>query len=174
MSWVDTARSTWGWTDAGLGIPNAVLAQFQRAAVIREAFFVSGGKTPEVAFDIKPVRMDARVTQFLLDLGGQILDYRHGPPRGQSLQWPSPEGIERVRLVFTDQTGSGPSITEEGPWAWFKVLDRSALRATNQPEKFLVDFSLGGLSAQFELRARSVRNPFNLAEVRAVRCPERL
>ncbi|MBK1721551.1 type VI secretion system membrane subunit TssM [Thiocystis violacea] len=174
MAMVDTARPTWRWADPNIGIPNDALAQFQRAAVIREAFFMSGGKTPDVAFEIKPVSMDARVTQFLLDLGGQIVDYRHGPLRGQSLKWPAPEGIERVRLVFVDSSGSGPSTTEEGPWAWFKLLDRSSLRATNQQEKFLVNFALAGLSAQFELRAVSVRNPFKLDEVRAFNCPGRL
>ncbi|NEV63356.1 type VI secretion system membrane subunit TssM [Thiorhodococcus minor] len=174
MPLVDTARPTWRWVDENIGIPNETLAQFQRAATIREAFFMSGGKTPDVTFEVKPVSMDSRVTQFMLDLGGQIVDYRHGPPRGQTLKWPSPEGIDRVRLVFVDSTGSGPSLTEEGPWAWFRILDRSSFRPTRQPEKFNVTFSLGGLSARFELRAVSVRNPFKLDEVRAFRCPGRL
>ncbi|MBK1717784.1 type VI secretion system membrane subunit TssM [Thiocystis violacea] len=171
---VDTARPTWRWLDDNIGIPDAALAQFQRAAIIREAFFMSGGKTPDVEFEIKPLSMDARVTQFLLDLGGQIVDYRHGPPRSQRLKWPSPDNLERVRLVFVDQTGTGPSTTEEGPWAWFRVLDRSSMRSTNQQEKYLLTFSLGGLSARFELRAISVRNPFELEALRAFACPGRL
>jgi type VI secretion system protein ImpL len=171
---VDTNRPTWRWLDNNIGIPEAVLAQFQRAAVIREAFFMSGGKSPEVEFEIKPLDMDARVTQFMLDLGGQILDYRHGPPRSQRLKWPAPDNIERVRLIFADATGAGPSTTEEGPWAWFRVLDRASIRATNQAERYLLTFSLGGLSARFELRAISVRNPFELEALRAFGCPGRL
>ncbi|AFL74249.1 type VI secretion system membrane subunit TssM [Thiocystis violascens] len=171
---VNTSRPTWRWVDASLGIPNEVLAQFQRAAVIREAFFMGGGKTPAVEFELQPTSMDARATQFILDLGGQIVDYRQGPPRSQRLKWPAPDGPARVRLTFMDATGSGPSLTEEGPWAWFRILDKSSLKPTNQPEKFQVAFSLGGLSARFELRAVSVRNPFHLQEVRQFRCPERL
>jgi type VI secretion system protein ImpL len=79
-----------------------------------------------------------------------------------------------VRLVFTDSSGGGPSLTEEGPWAWFRVLDRSQLRATNQQELFRLTFSLAGMSAQFELRAISVRNPFKLDELRGFLCPGRL
>ncbi len=171
---VDTARSTWRWLDNHVGIPDEVLAQFQRAAVIREAFFMSGGKTPDVEFEIKPLSMDPRVTQFILDLGGQILDYRQGPPRSQRLKWPAPDNTERVRLAFTDATGAGPSTTEEGPWAWFRVLDHASLSATSQPEKYLLTFSLAGLSARFELRAISVRNPFELDALRTFKCPGRL
>jgi len=171
---VDTTRSVWRWNDSTIGIPDDVLVQFQRAAAIRESFFIGGGKTPSVEFELTPRSMDPRVTQFILDLGGQTLDYRHGPPRGTKLVWPAPSGAERVRLVFSDETGSGPSLTEEGPWAWFRVLDRSALKATNQPEEFRVTFSLANLSARFDLRAQSVRNPFRFDEVRAFRCPRRL
>jgi type VI secretion system protein ImpL len=170
----DTARPTWRWVDDAIGIPNEVLAQFQRASVIREAFFMGGGKTPSVEFELQPQGMDARLNQFVLDLGGQIVDYRHGPLRTQRLQWPPPDGPSRVRLVFTDSSGGGPSLTEEGPWAWFRVLDRSQLRATNQQELFRLTFSLAGMSAQFELRAISVRNPFKLDELRGFVCPGRL
>ena len=171
---VDTAAARWRWTDNSIGIPTDVLAQFQRAAAIREAYFMAGGKTPAVEFGLQPVSMDARVTQFTLDLGGQILDYRQGPPRGQKMKWPAPEGIDRVRMSFADETGAGPSLTEDGPWAWFRLLDRSSMKPTSQQERFLVTFALGGLAANFELRAVSVRNPFRLDEVRGFSCPGRL
>ncbi len=95
---VNTTGLKWRWVDANIGIPNEVLTQFQRAAVIREAFFMGGGKTPAVEFELQPLSMDARVTQFILDLGGQIVDYRQGPPRSQRLKWPAPDGPARVRL----------------------------------------------------------------------------
>lgn len=171
---VDTAQATWRWSDANMGIPNAVLEQFQRAAIIREAFFTTGGPTPVVEFELQPQALDPRVDQLILDLGGQILDYRHGPLRTQRLRWPPPEGPSRVRLAFTDASGGGPSLMEEGPWAWFRLLDRSRLTPTDQPERFKLSFTIAGLSAQFELRAISVRNPFNLAELRGFQCPGRL
>jgi len=169
----DTTRRTWRWA-SGTGIADAVLVQFQRAATIREAFFQGGGKTPAVTFQLTPTRMDAGVSQFILDIGGQIVDYRHGPSNAQSLQWPSPEGIGRVRLVFVGLEGKESSVTEEGPWAWFRMLDRARMQATAQDELFKVQFSLSGMSAAFDLRAASVRNPIRLDELRGFRCPERL
>jgi type VI secretion system protein ImpL len=171
---VNTSRPQWTWADNGIGIPLEVLAQFQRALALRNTFFASEGKLPAVAFALQPLRMEARAIQFLLDLDGQIVDYRQGPPRSQQLQWPVPEGTGRVRLAFTDTMGISSSVTEEGAWAWFRMLERSALKPTAQAEKFQLTFKLGELTAQFELRAVSVRNPFNVQEVRAFRCPERL
>ena len=170
----DTSRRTWRWAGGGIGIPDAVLIQFQRAATIREAFFAGGGKTPAVSFELTPTRMDAGASQLILDIGGQILDYRHGPLQAQALQWPSPEGLGRARLVLTSVDGKESSITEEGAWAWFRLLDRSRMQATAQEELFRVRFSVPGLSADFDLRAASVRNPFQLEELRGFRCPERL
>ncbi len=170
----DTSGRTWRWAGSGIGIPNAVLAQFQRAAVIREAFFGGGGKLPAVAFELTPTSLDARATQFTLDLGGQILDYRHGPIRSQSMTWPSPEGIGRARIAFVDLNARETGATEDGAWAWFRLLDRARLQPTGQEELFRVSFSLGGLSAKFDLRAASVRNPFQLDELRGFSCPERL
>jgi type VI secretion system protein ImpL len=170
----DTSRRTWRWAGGGIGIPDAVLLQFQRAATIREAFFLGGGKVPAVTFQLTPSRMDAGVSQFVLDIGGQIVDYRHGPLNAQTLQWPSPDGIGRVRSVFVGVDGKESSVTEEGAWAWFRMLDRARMQATSQEELFKVRFSLSGMSADFELRAASVRNPFQLDELRSFRCPERL
>lgn len=175
---VDTTNEQWSWRGEGLGISDEALAQFQRAANIRDAFFVGGGKTPSATFELKPLTMGQDIKQFILDLEGQIVDYRHGPPQISKLQWPGPDGPGRVRLVFVHKYGSRPSINEEGPWAWFRVLDRSRIASSNQPEMFRVTFSvsdtIADMSASFELRATSVRNPFNLDQLRRFSCPARL
>jgi type VI secretion system protein ImpL len=170
----DTSRRTWRWAGGGIGIPDSVLTQFQRAAEIREAFFMGGGKLPGVSFQLTPTGMDSGVSQFILDIGGQIVDYRHGPLKAQALQWPSADGIGRARLVFSALDGRQTSRTEEGAWAWFRVLDGARMQSTGQEELFRVTFSLSGMSARFDLQAASVRNPFQLDALRGFRCPERL
>jgi type VI secretion system protein ImpL len=170
----DTSGPRWRWVGTGIGISDDVLAQFQRATVIREAFFLGGGKLPSVEFELEPVSLDVRVRQFILDLGGQLVDYRQGPPTAYRLQWPSPQAPGRVRMVFVDNQEARPSVTHTGPWAWFRLLDSANMRSTRQPELFKIGFSLAGYTAQFDLRAVSVRNPFKLDELRGFRCPDRL
>jgi type VI secretion system protein ImpL len=171
---VDTTSKPWRWLGGGLGMPESILDQFQRADAIKQAFFANGTKLPSVSFELTPQTMDADASQFILDLEGQIVDYRHGPPRINRLQWPAPQSTGRVRMVFVDTQGGRHSVQEEGPWAWFRILDRARFQATNQPELFNVTFEVAGLSASFELRADSVLNPFQLAALKSFRCPERL
>jgi len=102
------------------------------------------------------------------------VDYRHGPPRINRLQWPAPNSTGRVRLVFVDTQGGRHSVQEEGPWAWFRILDRARFQGTAQPELFNVTFQVAGLSASFQLRADSVLNPFRLPALESFSCPERL
>jgi type VI secretion system protein ImpL len=171
---VDTSRRPWRWLGGGLGIPVGVLTQFQRAATIKEAFFLGGGQTPSVSFELRPLTMDPQVSQFILDLEGQIVEYRHGPPRISKLQWPGPQGTGRVRVVLVDALGNRRSIAEEGPWAWFRLLDRVRVEPSAQPELFEISFEQAGLEARWEMRAISVLNPFRLEALNLFRCPERL
>src|SRR3546814_18295215 len=71
-----------------LGISPAVLTQFQRAAAIRDAFFV-GGQTPSVRFEMIPVSLDATATQVLLEIDGQAISYTPGPHSGLQICWPA-------------------------------------------------------------------------------------
>jgi type VI secretion system protein ImpL len=102
------------------GVPAPVapveLAQFQRAAVIRDLFFGAGGNTPTVRFDITPVSLDNGAKQVTLDLGGTTVTDAFGPPRATQIIWPGQTGMSSVRLVFdpAPSTGTG-AFTASGP-----------------------------------------------------------
>ena len=169
---VDTTGRIWSWRPGFSGSPGT-LAQFQRAERIRETFFAAGGAVPAVNFGLKPVSLDNDVTQFFLDLGGQKFTYRHGPVRVSNAQWPSPEGQPEVRIVFEDDKGNSSTLKEEGPWAWFRILDRAKTERVSS-DRLLVTFEAGGHKAQYEVQASSVRNPFSMEELDRFRCPSGL
>jgi type VI secretion system protein ImpL len=170
---VDTSTTPWRWRSAGgtpLGIPDAVLRQFQRAALIRETFFPDGGQRPTVRFTLKPVYLDDSVAKFLLDLEGQEFVYRHGPAVARDAQWPGREGPNQLRVVFEDLKGERHSITKEGPWAWFRLLDESKLESVSA-DRLIATFEVKGYMAKYEIRASSVVNPFLMEERERFRCP---
>ncbi|MHC6223455.1 type VI secretion system membrane subunit TssM [Pseudomonas sp. X10] len=176
--YVNTSTTPWSWQPGAaqkLGIGSGVLHTFQRAAAIRDAFFRSGGLQPAVRFELKPVAMDASITQFLLDLDGQQVSYDHGPSRPVAMQWPNPNSIGVVRLSVMPPTASGRSgLTLEGPWAWFRLLDQSDLVAGNSPDRFNLRLRVDGASVSYELRANSAFNPFRSRVLAGFSLPERL
>jgi type VI secretion system protein ImpL len=170
----NTLSRPWRWHKASghpMGISTRTLRQFERAASIREVFF-SAGKRPKITFSLKPSQLDADVSRFLLDLDGQKITYRHGPARSTTLTWPSPEANGQVRVVFEDLNGKTSSLSHEGPWAWFKLLDQMDVQETQQSDRFLITFEAGGHSMRYELRASSVINPFRMPELEEFRCPD--
>jgi type VI secretion system protein ImpL len=173
-SLVDTSQSTWRWhsdrDDAG-SLSSAALLQMQRAAAIREAFFQDGGGTPVVHFALKPVYLDAQVTRFLLDLEGQRFVYRHGPSMLTEARWPGTSGSTQVRIVLEGGDGVQSSRTEEGQWAWFRILDQSEKEIVS-PDWFIVTFAVDGHKAKYQVRASSVVNPFVMQDLRQFQCPE--
>ena len=171
---VDTATRPWSFKRLGevsFGDPGALL-QFQRAQAIREVFFRGGGNAAALRLEFKPVEMDAAVTQFILDVDGQLVRYSHGPQVPQTVQWPGPRGSTQVRLQMQPAGPGGVSgLTTEGPWALFRLFDKVQLEATDDAARFKAVFEVDGRKAAFEIVASSVRNPFRLRELEQFQCP---
>lgn len=176
--YVDTSARNWRWQPGAaqkLGISAGVLQTFQRAALIRDEFFRSGGLQPSVRFDLKPVSMDATISQSQLDLDGQLIGFDHGPSRPVAVQWPNPSSIGVVRLSVSPPVEGGRSaLTLEGPWAWFRLLDQSELIGGASPDRFNLRVRLDRSSVAYELRASSAFNPFKSRAVAGFTLPERL
>jgi type VI secretion system protein ImpL len=173
--YVDTTGKVWTPQPVD-GVPAPVspadLAQFQRAAVIRDLFFAPGSTTIAVRFDIMPVDLDPGASQVSLEFDGTSVAYAHGPSRSTEITWPGPNHMQNVRLVFDPPPGGGTGVlSETGPWAMFRLFDRGALRQAGSPERYTLTFTLGERQATFEIRAGSVMNPFAPGVLQDFRCP---
>ena len=172
---VDTAGSTWhAQAVAGVAAPVSPgdLAQFQRAAAIRDLFFSAGGNQPTVRFDIQPVSIDNGAKQVTLDFDGTTLVYAHGPLRAMSVTWPGPNRMNSARLVFDPPPSSGPPVLQaNGPWALFRLFSQGNLQQAGSADRYTLTFNLGDRQAVFEVRAGSVLNPFAPGVLRDFRCP---
>lgn len=172
--YVNTSTRPWSFRpvgDASVGASSAALLQFQRAQVIRDVFF-RNGPAMSLRLDLKPMMMDATITQFILDVDGQLVKYSHGPQVPAQVQWPGQRGSTQVRMQLSPVSTTGASgRTFEGAWALFRLFDQVQLDATGQPEKFLATFNVDGRKAQFEVLSNSVRNPFRLPELGQFQCP---
>jgi len=157
-----------------LGLSSQAMDQIQRAVRIKKMFFQDGGKQPALQFSLKPVYLDREVKRFQLELHGQQLSYQHGPARTIKVEWPGPEDSDRARVIFERFGAGGFSITKNGAWAWFKLLDASVIKQQRSTNQVVVTFSAAGLKARYQIQASSVMNPFTKRELGKFRCPERL
>ncbi|MVW58482.1 type VI secretion system membrane subunit TssM [Massilia sp. NEAU-DD11] len=175
--YVDMGGAQWRWrataNDGTLGIPQSTLDEFQRAAKIRDAFFANGGRQASMRFDLKPVALDPAITKFVLDIDGQALTAAPGALAPASFQLPSGKGGGQVRLDVTPASAHG-SLHTEGPWAWFRMLDKATVAPTAQGERYNVTFDADGRKATLELTASSVVNPFRRATLEQFRCVDKL
>lgn len=171
---VDTR--TWQLNSAGhhgLALSTSDLRMLHRGAEIGELFFHNGSQQPAISFSLKPIDLSADASRFVLDVAGQTIDYRHGPRRSSSMQWPGPDG-QGARIVFQQINGGDLTITKEGPWAWFQLLDAARIEGGNSAEVLRVTFTKGKLKARYQLRASSVDNPFHDNILQQFRLPDSL
>jgi len=154
-----------------MGTDTGTLMQFQRAAAIRDTFFRAGGNVPGLRLDFKPLEMDATITQFTLDVDGQLVKYAHGPQIPATVQWPGPRGSSQVRVSLAPPTATDNGVVTEGPWALFRLFDRMQLSPAGSAERFNVVLNVGGRKATFTITSSSVQNPFRLPELSSFACP---
>ncbi|MEY4561437.1 MAG: hypothetical protein RLZZ618_714 [Pseudomonadota bacterium] len=175
---VNTSTKPWTFRSidgASMG-DSATLVQFQNAAVIRDTFFRAGGTTPGLRLEFKPMEMDASITQFTLDIDGQIVKYAHGPQIPTAVAWPGPRGTGQVRVALTpvSTTGGLSGSVNEGPWALFRLFDKQLIEGAGAPERFKTTFTIDGRKTIFLVSASSVHNPFRLRELDNFVCPGKL
>lgn len=175
-SFVDKGGRDWTWnTQAeGAGISSLALKQFQIADTIKNTFFRMGKQSPVVGFRLKPISMSPDITQFVLDVDGQLLTYAHGPVSLVSMKWPGPNGSEQVRIQLLPPLQGVSGISKEGPWALFRLFDEAQMTRTSDPAEFVMTFRIQEREAKFELDADSAVNPFQLPDLHSFRCLQNL
>ena len=133
------------------------LAQFQRAAAIRDLFFPNGSLQPLVRFDLTPIEAGSGTLDYA---GAKIVAAAGTPARPLALSWPS---ATSARLTIA---GTQP-LEDPGPWSLFRLIARAQVTASG--DRMTLQFGAGDQSARFDLRANP--NPFNSTLLQEFRCP---
>ncbi len=174
--YVDMGGNPWRWRTAGaapLGISQDVLNQFQRGARLRDMLFSAGGRQPSLRFDLTPLNADGAFSKVHLEIDGQPVDHvANTPARATSILLPSGKAGGQVRLE------AAPALrvdfATDGPWAWFRMMDKGLLEPSPQGERYKLTFDLEGRKVTYQLNARSVINPFRREALEQFRCPASL
>jgi type VI secretion system protein ImpL len=169
---VDMGGAQWKWRGSGAapGLPQEVLNQFQRAARVREMFFVAGGRQPSLRFELAAVGADAGFSKVSFDIDGQPVVYVAGAAgRPVPISLPSGKAGGQMHLEATPPLKA--DVRSDGPWAWFRMLDKGVLEPSAQGERYKLTFDLEGRKVVYQLTASSVVNPFRREALEQFRCP---
>ncbi len=164
-----------------LGLSSTTLKQINRAQTIKSVFFRNNPAVPGISFQMKPYKLDKIDARFLLEIGEQRIIYNHGPKFWKDVSWSGEDENRRVRIVFEDLDEKRHDKSFDGPWAWFKLQDRSKLSKTKQSNVYLVTYTVPESAGEetkishtikYLIKAKSVNNPFGQNLLSAFNCPE--
>ena len=169
-----------------LGLSKATLKQLQKSQSIKNIFFRSNPAVPSLSFQLKPHQMDKTDARFTLEVGSKSIAYSHGPKFWKTLKWQGDDENSRVRIIFEDLDEREHSKDFDGPWAWFRLQDHSVLRKTRKSNVYLVTYNLAkskddlstskkmAHTVTYQIKAKSVNNPFSKNLLGSFRFPERI
>ncbi|MDP9901027.1 type VI secretion system membrane subunit TssM [Variovorax ginsengisoli] len=170
---VDIGTTPWVYKPLADGTKppgGAALADFQRAAKIKEAFFRNGGKAPGFKVDLRILEMPEGMKDITIDVDGQALKFATGNTAAQTISWPSTRVASQIKL----SANGGASQLFEGPWALMRLINAFEVQASPQPERFTVMLNLDGKRARMEVISSSAINPLRMREMPSFRCPDGL
>ncbi len=172
--YVDMSSKTWRLISADAPsspISAGDLAQFQRAAAIRDAFFPDDGTRPRFRFDITPISADPGTKQVVLDLDGTPIVFARAAQRATQVTWPSFSLQPTTRLAF-EPPARGAELRETGPWALFRLFGHGRMQLQpGSTDRYALTFQVGERQATFDVRIPGAANPFAPGLLQDFRCP---
>ncbi|SUZ31987.1 hypothetical protein ROE7235_01738 [Roseibaca ekhonensis] len=172
----DLSGSDWQWrSDSRLGaqMSPATLAQFERAAAIRDAFFPSGSGIPGFDLTVRQAALFPEADSALLEINGQIIRTLQQGSLAQTLFWPSGGNGSASVQIGPELIGRENELrVQSGPWALMRLINRGNPRPSGSSVTTRLD--IGGRYVAYTFTAATARNPFFLRELWDFRCPRGL
>ncbi|MCQ8895466.1 type VI secretion system membrane subunit TssM [Limnobacter humi] len=167
---VDRGSNPWRFKPAVDGASRtggAYLAEFQRAARIRDVLFAEGGQRAGFELDLKLVSASSPNDVFYLDNNGKLLMFSMQWDPRHTLQWTAGGPTSFIKYRVSNMT----ERLIQGPWALFRWMDLASIQTTDRPELFKAAFVVDGKRFEFEVLAHSAIHPLRLTELRKFSCP---
>ncbi|MCY1304064.1 type VI secretion protein IcmF [compost metagenome] len=159
----------------GLPLSPGFLMQISHIQVIRRSFFAENPGEPLVLFKLEPFALDYSLNRADFRIGGQQLEYRHGPIVATAFRWPAEGESDRSSLVLEEQGGRRVGIERNsGPWSLFRLLDLMQVGYHSGRDVLLLKANLDGLQAKYLLLSQRAPNPFDAALLRGFKLPAML
>jgi type VI secretion system protein ImpL len=161
---IDKSGNQWKWrANAPLAklLSATALADFQRAAEIRDAYFADGATTPAFSVTVTP----PTTTGARMEIDTTVIAGRPNPA-SSPVRWPGSASNHRAALTY-EQSGRAPSNVERnGVWALHRLIDTGKMT-----EDGTAVFALGDRELRFRFESDSGLKALDLNKLRGFHCP---
>jgi type VI secretion system protein ImpL len=149
------------------------LVDFQHAAEIRDAFFPTGGTTPSLGFEVKPLTLSSDAQTATLSINSATVVAQQGAPNPASVvQWPGAGAGDASIVMAPDMPDRQSKLERTGAWALFRLVDAGSSIQSGNALK--VSFVVFGREVSYQFTSSSLVNPLNMPALRQFKCPNGL
>ncbi|BCH19792.1 type VI secretion system membrane subunit TssM [Mesorhizobium sp. L-2-11] len=170
---VDRSAGPWKVQSTGsvdLQIDREALAQFKRAAAIRDSMFKDAGRQPSMDFLLTVADTDRSTDEVVVEIDGQQITQRRGAYKPVRIHWPTLGGLGGASVTFNGFERT--ALSKAGPWALFRLLDEGKAHPQKGTDEVYVRIAAGRHWATFILQADNLTNPLSRNMLSRFRCPQ--
>jgi type VI secretion system protein ImpL len=173
---VNRGGKSWIWKpnpNLSRKLSDTTLRQFQQAAEIRDAFFPTGGNSPNLSFEVKPLTLssDAQTATLMIN-GASVVVQQGTPPAAATVPWPGAGAGEASIAMSPDMPDRQSKLERTGGWALFRLIDAGAPIQSGNSLK--VSFVVFGREVSYQFTSSSLTNPLSMPSLRQFKCPNGL
>jgi intracellular multiplication protein IcmF len=157
---LDTSKPQWQLKEVNnyvLPISAEMINELIRANVISNMFFPDNTDTSKIEFTLQKLSLDPVVSSLELIIGTTTLKDTQDSESLTRFHWP----LSNARLSLKSIEGNHYELDENGPWAFFRMLQKVNVLVDEQDSSNLqILFEVNGNSGRYVLKTDNKVNPF--------------
>ena len=157
---LDTSQPQWQLKELNnyvLPISPDMINELIRANVITNMFFPDQSNTSKIEFSLQKLNLDPVVSSLELVIGNTKLSDTQDSESLTQFHWPQ----ANAKLTLNSIQGNHYELDEQGPWAFFKMLQKVNVLVDEQDSGNLqILFEVNGNSGRYILKTENQINPF--------------
>ncbi len=167
----NTKPFTWNRVNGhSLDDANLNISKIEKLSEAIEFYFPTNAESLSIKFTLQPINLTANAASIKLELSGQTLTYRHGPPEAITFIWPHIDQ-DQVKFSFNDFDDQSMTKSFDGPWSIFKLFRSCQLQATSQPDHYILTIRSGSYTGTFDLTMENAKEILTLASIENTQLP---
>lgn len=157
---MDTSTAQWkprSLNNYQLPVSETMINELMRANVITAMFFPRSRDHARIEFSLQKMMLDPIIEQFELSLGKERVIDTQKTEHLIHFRWPE----SGAKLLLTSIEGKQYELAEAGPWAFFKMLQKTNVLTDEQDSSMLqILFEVNGNAGRYLLKTLTPLNPF--------------